>query len=244
MPALRGKTAIVTGGARGIGAAIVKRFVAEGAAAVVIFDYDEQVAQTTASAIGENVYALKCDVSSSESVGACVAQAMEKLGRIDILVNNAGITKDAMFHKMSDEQWHQVLDVNLDGTYNCCKYVVPIMREQKYGKIVNLSSSSADGNVGQANYSASKAAIEGFTKTLCKELASKNITVNAIAPANIATEMLATIPDHIKAMAMYISPIHRYGMPEELASVALFLASDNSSYVNGAVIPVNGGMFT
>jgi NAD(P)-dependent dehydrogenase (short-subunit alcohol dehydrogenase family) len=149
-----------------------------------------------------------------------------------------------MFHKMSEEQWKQVLEINLFGTYNCCRYVVPLMREQKYGKIVNISSSSARGNGGQANYSASKAAIEGFTKTLCKELAGRNITVNAIAPANIATDMLATIPDHLKAIAMMVSPIHRYGTSDELASAALFLSSDDSSYVNGVVLPVDGGMFT
>ena len=244
MLGLEGKNAIVTGGAKGIGAAIVKRFIAEGAAGVAVFDYDEELALKTAKEIGGNVHVFKCDVSDAGSVEVCVAKAAETMGSIDILVNNAGITRDAIFHKMTDAQWKQVLDINLGGTFNCCRYVIPHMRRQDYGKIVNLSSSSAHGNAGQGNYSASKAAIEGLTKTLCKELAGKNITVNAIAPANIATDMLDTIPEDIKEFSMIISPVHRYGDADELASVALFLASDDSSYVNGVVLPVNGGMFT
>lgn len=241
---LNGKYAIVTGAAKGIGAAVAKRFMQEGAAGVAIFDYDEATAKKTAEAIGGNVIVFKCDVSDSENVKDCVQKTLEAFGRIDILINNAGITQDAMFHKMTDEQWDRVLNINLNGTYNCTKYVVPGMRNQKYGKIVNISSSSAYGNAGQANYSATKAGIIGFTKTLCKELAGRNITVNAIAPSNIATDMLSTIPDHIKAVAMMMSPIHRYGTVDELAATVLFLASDDSSYVNGVVLDVNGGMFT
>ena len=244
MGSLTGKFAIVTGGAKGIGKAVVKRFVAEDAAGVAIFDYDYDLAVKTAEEIGGNVKAYKCNVADSDNVKEAVEATVAEFGRIDILVNNAGITRDAMFHKMTDEQWDQVVAINLNGTYNCSKAVVPLMREQKYGKIVNISSSSAYGNVGQANYSATKAAIIGFTKTLCKELAGRNITVNAIAPANIATDMLNTIPDHIKAIAMYASPIHRYGTTDELASTVLFLSSDDSSYVNGVVLDVNGGMFT
>lgn len=244
MSKLNGKYAIVTGAAKGIGAAVAKRFMQEGAAGVAIFDYDEATAKKTAEAIGGNVIVFKCDVSDSENVKDCVQKTLEAFGRIDILINNAGITQDAMFHKMTDEQWDRVLNINLNGTYNCTKYVVPGMRDQKYGKIVNISSSSAYGNAGQANYSATKAGIIGFTKTLCKELAGRNITVNAIAPSNIATDMLSTIPDHIKAVAMMMSPIHRYGTVDELAATVLFLASDDSSYVNGVVLDVNGGMFT
>lgn len=244
MSNLNGKYAIVTGAAKGIGAAVAKRFMQEGAAGVAIFDYDEATAKKTAEAIGGNVIVFKCDVSDSENVKDCVQKTLEAFGRIDILINNAGITQDAMFHKMTDEQWDRVLNINLNGTYNCTKYVVPGMRDQKYGKIVNISSSSAYGNAGQANYSATKAGIIGFTKTLCKELAGRNITVNAIAPSNIATDMLNTIPDHIKAVAMMMSPIHRYGTVDELAATVLFLASDDSSYVNGVVLDVNGGMFT
>lgn len=244
MSNLNGKYAIVTGAAKGIGAAVAKRFMQEGAAGVAIFDYDEATAKKTAEAIGGNVIVFKCDVSDSENVKDCVQKTLEAFGRIDILINNAGITQDAMFHKMTDEQWDRVLNINLNGTYNCTKYVVPGMRNQKYGKIVNISSSSAYGNAGQANYSATKAGIIGFTKTLCKELAGRNITVNAIAPSNIATDMLNTIPDHIKAVAMMMSPIHRYGTVDELAATVLFLASDDSSYVNGVVLDVNGGMFT
>ncbi len=244
MGKLDGKYAIVTGAAKGIGAAVVKLFVKEGAAGVAIFDYDEETAQKTAEEAGGNIKVFKCDISNSDMVKECIEGTLEAFGRIDILVNNAGITKDAMFHKMTDDQWNRVIDINLNGTYNCTKFVAPLMREQKYGKIVNIASSSAYGNAGQANYSATKAGIIGFTKTLCKELAGRNVTVNAIAPANIATDMLSTIPDHLKAMAMMISPAHRYGTPEELANTVLFLSSDDSSYVNGIVLDVNGGMFT
>ena len=244
MSNLNGKYAIVTGGGQGIGAAIVKRFVAEGAAGVAIFDYNAAAAKETARVVGGNVIAVPCDISNEESVKCAVEQTLAVFGRIDILVNNAGIIKDAMFHKMTTEQWHQVINVNLNGLYHCCKYVVPLMREQNYGKIVNLSSSSANGNAGQANYSASKAAVEGFTKTLAKESARKNITVNAIAPAHIDTPMQRSVPAEILEKSIKSNPSQRLGSVDELASVALFLASDDSSFVNGVVIPVNGGLRT
>jgi NAD(P)-dependent dehydrogenase (short-subunit alcohol dehydrogenase family) len=169
---------------------------------------------------------------------------LKDFGKIDILVNNAGITRDAFFHKMTDEQWYQVMNVNLFGTYNCTKYVVPLMREQEYGKIVSITSSSAYGNMGQANYSASKAALIGFTKTLAKELSGKNVTVNAIAPSMIATDILKTMPESLKEQALKHAPAHRYGTPEELANAVLFLSCDDSSYVNGVNLDVNGGLFT
>ena len=244
MDRLCGKYAIVTGGGQGIGAAIVKRFIAEGAAGVAIWDYNEELAQKTAAEIGGNIIAIKCDISNEEMVKAAVEQTFAAFGRIDILVNNAGIIKDAMFHKMASEQWHQVINVNINGLYHCCKYVVPLMREQNYGKIVNLSSSSANGNVGQANYAASKAAVEGFTKTLGKECARKNITVNAIAPAHIDTPMQRSVPADILEKSIKSNPSQRLGRPEELAAVVLFLASDDSSFVNGQIIPVNGGLRT
>lgn len=241
---LSGKYAIVTGGGKGIGAAIVKRFVAEQAAGVAILEYDEALAQKTADEIGGNVIAIKCDVSNEEQVKAAVEKVLAAFGRIDILVNNAGITRDVMFHKMTDDQWRQVMAVNLDGVYYCCKFVVPLMREQGYGKIVNLSSSSANGNAGQANYSATKAAIIGLTKTLAKELAPKGITVNAIAPAMIDTDMMRSVPPQILEQYIKGIPARRLGTVDELAATAYFLACDDSSFVNGIVLPVNGGSMT
>jgi len=244
MSNLNGKYAIVTGGGKGIGAAIVKRYIQEGAAGVAIFDYDESLAQKTAAEIGGNIIVCKCDVSKDEQVKAAVDATVAAFGRVDILVNNAGITRDTMFHKMTDDQWNLVLDINLNGVYYCCKHVVPMMREQNYGKIVNISSSSANGNVGQANYSASKAAIIGFTKTLAKELAAKGITANAIAPAMIDTDMMRGVPENMLKVYINSVPARRFGSVDELASAAFFLGSDDSSFVNGIVLPVNGGMFT
>lgn len=241
---LSGKYAIITGGGQGLGAAMVKRFIAEEAAGVAILDYNLEKAEAVAAEIGGNVIAVACDVSREEQVKNAIDQVLAVFGRIDILVNNAGIIRDAMFHKMTDDQWHQVVNVNLNGLYYCCKYVVPLMRAQCYGKIINISSTSANGNAGQCNYSATKAAVEGFTKTLAKESARKNITVNAIAPAHIDTEMQRSVPADILERSIKANPSQRFGTPDELAAVAFFLASDDSSFVNGAVIPVCGGLRT
>lgn len=238
---LSGKFAIVTGGSQGLGAAMVKRFIAEQAAGVAILDYNLEKARAVAEEIGGNIIAIACDVSKEEQVKTAIDQVLAAFGRIDILVNNAGIIRDAMFHKMSDDQWNQVVNVNLNGLYYCCKHVVPLMRAQNYGKIINVSSTSANGNAGQCNYSATKAAVEGFTKTLAKESARKNITVNAIAPAHIDTEMQRSVPADILERSIKSNPSQRLGSPDELAAVAFFLASDDSSYVNGVVIPVCGG---
>ncbi|MDL2219227.1 3-oxoacyl-ACP reductase FabG [Ruminococcaceae bacterium OttesenSCG-928-O06] len=244
MGVLNGKYAVVTGGAKGIGAAVAARFVKEGAAGVAILDYDLPLAQKTGAALGEGVLVLACDVADKESVKAAFAKVYEAFGRIDILVNNAGITGDAMFHKMTDEQWERVLRVNLDGTYYCTKQVVGPMREQAYGKIINLASAAADGNAGQANYSASKAGIIGLTKTLARELAGKNITVNVLTPTMIETDIILTVPEENLQMIKQMNPSRRLGTADEVAGVILFLASDDSSYVNGAVIPVNGASRT
>lgn len=244
MQDLTGKYAIVTGGGKGIGAAIVNRFLLEGAAGVAIFDYDEELATETARQLGGNTLVCKCDVSKDDQVKVAVEKTLSAFGRIDILVNNAGIIRDALFHKMTDDQWNQVIDINLNGLYYCCKHVVPLMREQNYGKIVNISSSSANGNFGQANYSATKAAIIGFTKTLAKELAARGITSNAIAPAMIDTDMMRAVPEQMLNTYLKSCPARRLGSTDELAAAALFLASDDSSFVNGIVLPVNGGMFT
>ena len=244
MNVLNGKYAVITGGGKGIGAAIAKRYIQEGAAGVAIWDFDVELAKKTAAELGGNVIVCQCDVSNDEQVKAATEATIAAFGRIDILVNNAGITRDVMFHKMTDDQWSKVLNINLNGLYYCCKHVVPLMRAQNYGKIVNLSSSSANGNAGQANYAATKAGIIGFTKSLAKELGSKNITVNAIAPAMIDTDMMRSVPENLLKTYVTLIPARRLGSVDELAATALFLGSDDSSFVNGIVLPVNGGMFT
>lgn len=245
MGALTGKYAVVTGGARGIGEAVARRFVKEDAAGVAILDYDGETAAETAAALGGNhTIAVQCDVSDRDSVQAAFEEVYDAFGTIDILINNAGIIRDAIYHKMTYEQWDQVIAVNLHGVNNCCRQVVPKMREQMYGKIVNISSSSAYGNAGQANYSATKAGLIGFTKTLAKELGQKNITVNAIAPAMIDTDMIKSVPELTVKMVLELIPLKRLGTPDELANAVLFLSSDESSYINGIVLDVNGGMIT
>ena len=247
MSNLTGKYAIVTGAGKGIGKAIAKRFLEDGAAGVAIFEYDAELAAKTAKELdptGKKVLAVKCDVSKEDQVAAAVKETAEKFGTIDILVNNAGITRDAMFHKMTNEQWDAVISVNLNGTYLPCKYVVPIMREKNYGKIVNISSTSAFGNIGQANYAATKGAVVSLTATLAKELGPKNITVNAIAPGMIDTDMLSTIPKEIMAEKIKSIPMKRLGATSELASAVAFFASDDSSFVTGQCLIVSGGTRT
>lgn len=244
MSNLKGKYAVVTGGCRGIGAAIVKRFVEDGAAGVAILEWNFEQAKETARDIdpsGEKVLAFACDVSKDAEVAEAIRLTLEKFGTIDILVNNAGITKDSMFHKMTDAAWDAVLSVNLGGAYHTCKYVVPIMRAKSYGRIVNISSVSAFGNVGQANYAASKGAIIGFTKTLAKEGGPKNITANCIAPGYIDTDMYKAVPPEIIAEHLKLIPLKRLGRPEEIAAAASFLASDDASFVSAQCLIVSGG---
>lgn len=244
MGKLSGKYAIVTGGSKGIGEAIVKKFVEDGAEGIAILGRNLDVAQQTAKDIdpaGEKVIAIGCDVGDEEQVAAAIKIILEKFKTVDILVNNAGITKDAMFHKMTNEQWDAVININLNGTYYMCKYVVPIMREKNYGRIVNITSVSAYGNVGQANYSASKGAIISLTKTLAKEGGPKNITVNCIAPGSIKTDMYDAVPEEIVAEHLKHIPLKRLGEPAEIASAASFLASDEASYISGQCLIVSGG---
>lgn len=242
---LEGKIAIVTGGASGIGAGIVKAFAREGAR-VVICDLQAEKAQqleTELSAAGLVSMVQIIDVSNQEQVETMVSNVVAAWGTIDILVNNAGITRDALLHKMSDDDWDQVIKVNLYGSYYCAHAVVPIMRAKTCGKIVNISSISRFGNVGQANYAASKAGIVGLTRALAKEVGTKGINVNAIAPGSIMTDMFLAMPENIRELAKLITPLRRAGTVEEVAAVCVFLASDDASYITGQVIHCDGGMF-
>jgi 3-oxoacyl-[acyl-carrier protein] reductase len=241
---LNGKYAVVTGGGKGIGEAIVKRFVEDGIAGVAILGRNFDTLKKTSDLIdpsGETILPIKCDISAEDQVAEAIDTILDKFKTIDILVNNAGITKDSIFHKMTKEQWDTVIDINLYGTYHMCKYVIPIMRDHNYGRIVNITSISAEGNIGQANYSATKGAIISFTKTLAKEGGSKNITVNCIAPGFIKTEMYDAVPDTIIAEHVKRVPLKRLGEPEEIAGATSFLASDDASYISGQCLTISGG---
>jgi NAD(P)-dependent dehydrogenase (short-subunit alcohol dehydrogenase family) len=241
-----GKIAVVTGAAQGIGAAIAKRLYDDGAEYVALLDLNAEKLAAAALAIdsdGKRAGAHVCNVSKSDSVKEVFAQIEQRFGRIDILVNNAGITRDAMLHKMTDEQWLSVIDVNLNSMYYCCKAVVPGMRERKYGKIVNLASVSAFGNVGQTNYGASKGGVIGFTKCLAREVARNRVTVNCIAPSYINTDMLRAVPEQVMQKFISAIPMERLGEPEELAAAAAFLCSDDSSFITGECLVVSGGSY-
>jgi 3-oxoacyl-[acyl-carrier protein] reductase len=241
---LSGKYAVVTGGGKGIGEAIVKRFVDDGAAGVAILGRNLDILQETAKVLdptGEKVIAIKCDVSKEQQVADAIKIIMDKFKTIDILVNNAGVTKDSMFHKMTNEQWDAVININLYGVYHMCKYVVPVMREKNYGRIVNITSISAFGNIGQANYSATKGAIVSLTNTLALEGGPKNVTANCIAPGFINTDMYKAVPEEIIAQHVKRVPLKRLGEPEEIAGAASFLASDDASFITGQCLVISGG---
>ena len=240
--------AVVTGAAQGIGYGIAKKLIEEGVKGVAILDMNEERLNTVAAELNAlgmgKVLGLVCNVADGEAVDAVMKQIEAEFGKIDILINNAGIIRDAMFHKMSEEQWDLVINVNLKGTYNCTRAVFAGMRERSYGRIINISSTSAYGNLGQANYAATKAAVIGFAKTLAKEGARKGITANAIAPDFIDTEMMRAVPADFLAKRLKEAPMQRLGTIEELAAVAAFLASDEASYVSGVCIDVTGAIRT
>ena len=245
---LKDKVAIVTGAGRGIGEAIALLFVAEGAK-VVVNDVNETDANSTMEAIkggGGQASLVIGSVTIRDIAQKMVDTALKEFGTVDILVNNAGIISDAMLHKMTDEQWDKVIEVNLKGVFFCTQCVVQVMREKRYGKIINLSSAMWKGNPGQINYSAAKAGVIGLTKTAAKELAPKGINVNAIAPGLIWTDMLRSTPppilERMQKNLGSIVPLNRMGLPRDVANLALFLASDESSYITGQVIYCDGGM--
>ena len=242
---LKDKVAVITGAGKGIGEAIARKFAIEGAK-VVICDLNESDVvrvKEDLEAMGCDAMGYVADITQRGQVEAMAKEALTKYGTIDILVNNAGITKDAMFHKMSESQWDDVLEVNLKGCFHCAQSVVGIMREKGYGKIINISSTSRFGNIGQTNYAASKAGVVGLTRALAKELGPKGINVNAIAPGTINTDMFMAVPENIRQMSLFIIALKRFGTVEEVANVCLFLASDESAYVTGQVIHCDGGMF-
>lgn len=247
MKTLEGRVALVTGGARGIGKAICKRLASEGAA-VVMVDIMPDVAEQTASefrANGFDAMAYGANVAKLEEAEAAVKAVVEKYGKLDILVNCAGITKDNLLMRMSEQDWDAVIAVNLKGTFNFIKAAVRPMMKNRFGKIVNISSIvGRAGNAGQVNYSASKAGVIGVTKSVAKELGSRNIMVNAVAPGYIQTEMTDKLPQEARDAFLNFIPLKRAGKPEDVANAVYFLCSPDSDYVTGQVINVCGGYLT
>lgn len=242
---LSGKVAVVTGGARGIGKAICERLAAEGAILAIV-DIMQDVAEATATEFksqGITAEAFKCNVASPEECDAMVKDVVEKLGGIDILINNAGLTRDNLMLRMTEQDWDIVMSVNLKGTFNLTKAVFRPMSKRGGGKIVNIASVVGRmGNVGQANYSASKGGVIALTKTTAKEFASRNINCNAVAPGYIQTEMTGVLSDEARTAFMDRIPLKRAGTPKDVADVVTFLASPDSDYVTGQVINIDGGM--
>ncbi len=238
---LTDQTAVITGGAQGLGFAIAEQFVAEGAR-VVLGDLDLAATEAAAEKLGGDALAVQCNVTKADEVDALIAAAVQHFGGLDIMVNNAGITRDATMRKMTEEQFDEVIAVHVKGTWNGTKAAAAVMRENNRGAIVNMSSISGKvGLVGQTNYSAAKAGIVGLTKAAAKELAHLGVRVNAIQPGLIRSAMTEAMPQHIWDQKLAEVPMGRAGEPAEVAKVALFLASDLSSYMTGTVLEVTGG---
>jgi 3-oxoacyl-(acyl-carrier-protein) reductase len=247
MKDLKGKVALVTGGSRGIGRAIALALAAQGADVAIDFHKSKEAADETCDQIvkfGVRAKAYQADVAKAEEVDRMVASLLEDLGPVSILVNDAGITRDKSFVKMSREMWDEVLAVNLGGPFNVTHALLPSMLETGWGRIINISSIVGQiGNFGQANYAATKGGIISFTMTLARELARKSITVNAVAPGFIETDMTKGLPDAVKEQVNALTPIGRFGKPEEVAAAVAFLAAPTAGYITGQVIAVNGGMY-
>ncbi|WP_415875165.1 3-oxoacyl-[acyl-carrier-protein] reductase [Clostridium sp.] len=243
---LKGKNAIVTGASRGIGRAIAIKLAELGANVVLNYRSNLNSVQEVVKKVeekGVKALAIKGDVSSFDDAKRIVDEAIENFGSIDILVNNAGITKDTLLMRMKEEDFDKVIEVNLKGVFNCTKHVVPVMLKQRSGRIINISSVvGLSGNAGQANYAAAKAGIIGFTKSIAKEIGSRGITVNAIAPGYVQTDMTEALSDKVKEQIKANIPLRRIGTPEDIANVAAFLSSEGASYITGQVLSVDGGM--
>lgn len=243
---LTGKTALVTGAAKGIGKAIALKFAEQGAFVAINYRSSEAQVKELIKEIedkGGKAISVKGDISNFEESERVIKEVQEKLGSLDILVNNAGITKDGLLMRMKEADFDSVINANLKGTFNCIKHASGIMLRQRSGKIINISSVvGITGNAGQANYSASKAGIIGLTKSAAKELASRGINVNAIAPGFIQTDMTDVLSDKVKEKMMEVIPLKRVGLPSDVANLALFLASSLSDYITGQIITIDGGM--
>lgn len=243
---LKDKVAIVTGGTRGIGRAIALKLADHGANIVINYRNSDKEAEELKGILegkGVKVLTVKCDISNFEDSKNLMDKCKEVFGKIDILVNNAGITKDTLIMRMKEEDFDNVIDVNLKGTFNCAKHASAIMLKQRFGKIINMTSVvGIAGNAGQVNYASSKAGVIGLTKSLAKELGSRGITVNAVAPGFINTDMTASLSEKVKEEASKNIPLKRLGDPEDVANLVGFLASDAANYITGQVINVDGGM--
>lgn len=243
---LENKGAVVTGGSRGIGRAVAEALAAEGATVAVIYAGNIKAAEDTVRTIeeaGGKAFAVQCDVADEDAVTDMVKMVHEKLGTIDVFVNNAGITRDGLLMRMKREDWDAVLSTNLTGVYNCTKAVTKIMMKQRSGSIINMTSVVGEtGNAGQANYAAAKAGVIGFTKSAAKELASRNVRVNAVAPGCIDTDMTAVLSDAVKEEMIKSIPLGRTAAPEEVAQAVVFLASQKAGYITGQTLNVDGGM--
>jgi len=243
---LSGRTAIVTGGSRGIGRAIVEALAKEGAKVAFVYRSNKEAADELVKELEldqREVMAIQCDVAVTEEVDKAVEQVLEKWEKIDILVNNAGIIKDGLLATMTPDQWGDVINTNLNSVFNFCHAVVRPMMQARYGRIINMSSVAAEfGNSGQANYAASKGGIEGFTRCVAGELARRKITVNSVAPGFIETDMTVDVRNVAGDQIKKQIPVRRLGLPEDIANAVLFLAADESSYITGQSIKVDGGL--
>jgi acetoacetyl-CoA reductase len=245
MKKLDGKVAVVTGGSRGIGAAIAKELARKGATVVINYNNSHEHAEKVVEeirAMGRTAMAIQADISAAEPTKVFLETVLEKYGRVDILVNNAGITRDRSFRKMSAQEWHQVIDTNLSSVFNTCKVVIPVMVDQKFGRIINISSViGQSGGFGQSNYAAAKAGLIGFTKSLALETARAGVTVNALCPGFTATEMVAEMPETVQEAIISQIPMKRLGKPEDVARGVIFMCE--SEYMTGQCLNLNGGIY-
>jgi 3-oxoacyl-[acyl-carrier protein] reductase len=246
MSRLDERVAIVTGAARGIGRAIALELARRGASVLVNYHHNADAASEVVTAIqaeGGTAQAFQADVSNYAQAEALIKEAVDSFGRLDILINNAGITRDMVIMMMSEEDWDVVITTNLKSAFNCSKAAVRHMMRKRYGRIINVSSvAGIAGNAGQTNYSASKAGLIGFTKALAREVAARNITVNAVAPGFIPTDLTESVPQEIKEASLEAIPLKRWGTPEEVAHAVAFLASDEAAYITGQVLSIDGGL--
>ncbi len=237
------RTALVTGASRGIGLACAKAL-AKAGVRIILAARNRELLNQAAAAIEGETFVLELDMSAVDTIKATINTAAKEFGHIDILVNNAAITRDGIAMRMKQSDWDAVIATNLSGAFAACQAVLPSMMKERWGRIVNLSSVvGRSGNAGQANYVAAKAGLIGLTKSLAQEMGSRNVTVNAVAPGFINTDMTASLPEDLKTKILSSIPLGRFGQPEDIAEAVAFLASDKASYITGAVLDINGGMY-